>query len=69
MVVQDSSAISDIVYREQTGDLFVFFVDGTSYIYDGVPQSVADAFMSADSKGRYFNKFIRPYFHSKTMKA
>ena len=37
------------------GDMSITFVNGKTYIYEGVSRSVFDGLLSADSAGRYFN--------------
>jgi hypothetical protein len=39
--------------------LDILFTTGRRYFYHDVPQSEADAFRAAFSKGRYFNAHIR----------
>lgn len=59
--ITDSSAISNIDYDEDSQELSVTMVDdGRSYVYAGVPKEIYDAFISASSKGRYFNDTIQP---------
>lgn len=54
-----SRAISDVVYREKSQTLYVFFTDHSSFAYHGVPKYVYDELLSAESKGVYFNLNIR----------
>ena len=54
-----SSAIQRIEYDRETRTLFVIFVDGDSYAYLEVPEPVQQAFMLAESKGRFFAEAIR----------
>jgi HTH-type transcriptional regulator/antitoxin HigA len=54
-----SSAISDIRYDPSRRALHITFVSDKQYIYARVPKSVYEAFRSAESKGTFFNKFIR----------
>ena len=37
----------------------VVFPNGRSYEYDGVPPDIYENFQKADSKGSYFNTYIR----------
>jgi predicted HAD superfamily hydrolase len=56
----ESTAISRIRYDERSRGLYVTFKDsGHTYRYDGVPQPVYLEFMSASSKGVYFNAHIK----------
>lgn len=54
-----STVVTDIAYDPDSKRLKVTFVSGKSYDYDGVPADVVDAFLSASSKGAYFNSNIR----------
>lgn len=54
----NSSAIKRAEYDEQTGRLTIWFPQGHSYDYCGVPRHVWDGLLSASSKGRYFNNHI-----------
>lgn len=55
----NSSNIESVGYNEESQSLMVKFRSGSSYAYDGIPQSVYDAFMASDSKGRFFSAYIR----------
>ena len=55
----ESSAIFRLNYDPDTATLFVVFVDGDLYAYFDVPPSVFDAFLAAESKGRFFADEIR----------
>jgi hypothetical protein len=54
-----STAIKFFRYRSATRQLFVTFITGREYVYDGVPPDVHDAFRASGSKGRFFNSEIR----------
>ena len=41
------------------GVLYIKFKSGSLHKYSNVPQHVYGAFISADSKGRYYNAHIR----------
>ena len=58
----DSSAIGRISYDEAVHLLRVKFVSGRRYAYSGVPRSVYDAFLAAESKGAFFNHHIRDLY-------
>ena len=62
-----SSTISAIGYDHQTRTLFVRFRrTRETYAYHDVEQSVFKAFLSAQSKGQYFNDCVRDrYAHTK----
>lgn len=52
-----SSNISEADYDGK--DLIITFKKGGVYRYLGVPQSVFNAFISADSQGKYFTQNIK----------
>jgi hypothetical protein len=61
-VLVKSNSIVAVVYHDSAGLLGVQFVDGTAYVFSGVPESVVDGLVNADSAGRYFNEHIKPSF-------
>jgi len=54
-----SSAISAVDYDPGTRQLRVTFPGGNTYKYYDVPRGVYESFVHADSKGLYFNGYIR----------
>lgn len=58
----DSSGIAQVEYHKKKRELEVTFKDGTVTKYSQLPVEVYDDFISADSKGRYFNYNIRGVF-------
>lgn len=57
MPVVKSSAIARIEW--DNGTLSIWFHESGRYDYHGVPRSVYEAFLSAPSKGSFFNDKIR----------
>lgn len=61
----DSTAITAVVYTPDTA-LDVEFTSGATYRYFAVPAKLFHEFLSAESKGVFFNRRIRPcYQHAK----
>jgi lysyl-tRNA synthetase class 2 len=54
-----SSVIARISHDAPKRILHVRFVSGRDYAYFGVPRRVYDAFRTAPSKGKFFNRRIR----------
>ena len=54
-----SSVIADFDYDTERAQLTVTFVSGRSYRYFLVPVDCVDRFANAQSKGHFFNKYIR----------
>lgn len=57
-----STVIRSLHYRPERAELDIIFVTGRRYKYRDVPQTEADAFANAYSKGRHFNAHIRDRF-------
>jgi hypothetical protein len=57
-----SSVISRFIYDPAKRELWIEFVTGRRYIYEDVPEDIAEALGLALSKGIYFNKRIRDRF-------
>jgi hypothetical protein len=54
-----SNAISAIDYDPASRQLRVSFPGGNTYRYYDVPRGVYESFLHAESKGLYFNGYIR----------
>jgi hypothetical protein len=59
MAKVESEAIDEIVYDEATSVLSVHFIEGFWYRYFAVPTRIHEAFLAAESKGRFFREQIR----------
>lgn len=55
----DSSNIMETEYDTITNTLRVLFKEGKIYEYYGVPQSVMNNLINAESAGKFFHKNIR----------
>jgi hypothetical protein len=63
-----STAIRFISYDEGASRLSVTFITGRRYLYENVPEAVYQAFITAPSRGQFFNSEIRdryPYQEAK----
>ena len=63
-----STVIRRFAYDAETRELCVEFVSGRRYVYDEVPESVAEAFRGAFSKGVFFNAKIRDRYRSRELR-
>lgn len=54
-----SSNLAGVGYRKKGRKLAIAFLDGSIYVYDGVPVEIYDALMAAPSHGTYFYWNIR----------
>ena len=57
----DSTIIAAIAYSAD-GALDIEFTSGARYRYFAVPAELFHEFLSADSKGVFFNRRIRPHY-------
>jgi KTSC domain len=54
-----SSNLASVGYDPGNQSLEVEFLHGGIYRYSGVPSSVYDGLMAADSHGSYFDRYIK----------
>lgn len=59
-----STSLNAATYQEQSASLELEFRSGAIYRYRGVPEPVYQELLRAESKGRYFNQYIRNRFSS-----
>jgi KTSC domain len=57
-----SSVIRDFDYDDDRRKLYVTFVSGKTYVYDGVPHDTYHDFATASSKGEFFNAHIKNHY-------
>jgi hypothetical protein len=57
-----SSVIQAFDYEAQKRRLWITFTSGKIYVYLEVPAEVYAAFLTADSKGEFFNEEIRDQY-------
>ena len=57
-----STVIRRFAYDPAARELWIEFVTGRRYVYEEVPEDVAEALRSAFAKGVYFNSRIRDRF-------
>jgi hypothetical protein len=62
MTLVDSEAIAEIRYDAEQSTLLVRFVDGDWYSYFDVPAEAHQAFVAAESHGRFFQSHIRGHY-------
>ena len=63
-----SSVIREFEYDSYRHQLFVTFVSGKTYVYDRVPPDVHEAFQAYQSKGTFFNRFIRDRYRTREVR-
>ena len=57
-----STVIDHFSYNEKSNALSITFVTGMVYIYQNVPLNIFKNLKIADSKGSYFNHYIKDKF-------
>ncbi|HET6161009.1 MAG TPA: KTSC domain-containing protein [Dongiaceae bacterium] len=57
--IVDSAAIAAVDYDEQRQQLDIELTTGRVYRYLDVPPATYEAFMEAESKGRFYNDHVR----------
>jgi hypothetical protein len=62
MIAVASHSIAAVGY--ESGTLVIAFRRGGLYRYSGVPGAVANRLLSSESKGRYYQSFIRGRYPS-----
>jgi uncharacterized membrane protein len=65
----DSTSIEWFRYEPRARRLDVEFVSGGIYRYADVPGAVVDELRAAESKGRYINQEIKPYYRCERIRA
>ncbi|HYK76861.1 MAG TPA: KTSC domain-containing protein [Daejeonella sp.] len=60
-----SSVIAHFSYSPLTSILEITFVSGKVYYYQHVPPEIYKKLKTADSKGRYFNEYIKDKYEFK----
>ena len=55
----NSSNISSVGYDADSQTLEIEFNNGGVYLYSGVPESLYEGMMGADSKGKFFHANIK----------
>jgi KTSC domain len=58
----NSSCIEAIAFNQITSILSIRFNSGSIYEYDGVSLILFDSFLDANSKGHFFNKYIKEHY-------
>jgi KTSC domain len=63
----DSSAVVSVGYDDWSKTLEIEFSGGAIYDYAQVPEVLYRDFLAAESKGRFVNLYIKPYFEHEEM--
>jgi hypothetical protein len=65
----DSSSLASVGYDPGRRVLEVEFLNGGVYEYEDVPEDAFHGLLEAESKGRYLNGEIKPYYPSNRLQA
>lgn len=63
MIAVRSISIAFIGYEAETLALRIVFREGGAYDYHGVPEMVFQQFLAAQSKGKYYIRWIKGRFN------
>ena len=58
----DSSFIQSAEYDKSTKKLILRMKNGSQYVYENISPKRFKNFMNSDSKGKYFNEYIKPNY-------
>lgn len=61
-VLVNSTLLASVTYDAGESILQLEFCDGAIYRYFGIPSTIHNGLLAADSKGSYFNRQIRRCF-------
>lgn len=67
MISVESSHIRQFGYAEDAAALFIRFVNGSLYRYSGVPSTVYEGLLSAESKGKAFHRLVKDQYPSEVL--
>ena len=62
MILFDSSSVAAGGYDARSGTLRLRYIDGDAYDYRNVPSAVFEDLLDAESKGRFVNRHVKPYY-------
>jgi hypothetical protein len=57
----ESTAVRTIGYDAEAEEVYVEYIGGGLYAYEGVPAGVFDELVNAESKGTFVNAVIKEY--------
>lgn len=66
-VIMPSSVINYFTYNEKSNTLKIIFVTGMVYSYQHVPKNIFEMLKIAESKGTFFNHYIKDKFKFKKL--
>lgn len=63
-VAVDSSFVAALSYEESDagGRLYVRMKAGRTYLYEGVAQHVYESMLAAESKGTFYNRWVKGHY-------
>jgi hypothetical protein len=67
-ITVNSTTLAAIAYDPALQALHIRFRTSALYCYFGVPRNVYEGLLAADSKGNYFNRYIRGQFPFRKLK-
>lgn len=68
MTAVQSSMMTAIGYDAQQKTLRIRFIQDADYDYSGVPPEIYQGFLSAESKGKYYHRYIKGKYPNKRVR-
>ena len=68
MLAVQSSMMTAVGYDAQNKTLRIRFIQDADYDYSGVPPEIYQSLLSAESKGKYYHRYIKGLFPSKRVR-
>ena len=65
----NSSTVASVDYDSKSQEMTVEFMNGSSYVYEGVPPTVHQDFLKAESKGRFVATQLKNKFSDRKLSA
>jgi hypothetical protein len=59
MISVSSTSLAAVGYDNETATLYVQFLNGSNFCYQGVPLDAYEGLLSAGSIGNHFHQFIK----------
>lgn len=62
MQTVDSSSVEAVGYDPEAREIYVRFIGGRTYVYEGADERTFENFRAADSVGSYLNRILKPSY-------
>ena len=62
MQMVDSSSVEAVGYDPEAREIYVRFIGGRTYVYQGADERTFEELRTADSVGGYLNRVLKPSY-------